>query len=64
MSVDQLARLALTIAAAGGKLRDLPEEDMAELPDLGAGFNLGAAWRHELADWAKPRRTQKYLESR
>lgn len=49
VSVDQLARLALTIAAAGGQLRDLPEEDMAELPDLGAGFNLGTAWRHELA---------------
>lgn len=43
VSVDQLARLALTIAAAGGQLRDLPEEDRTELPDLGTGFNLGTA---------------------
>ncbi|MDP9392534.1 MAG: class II aldolase/adducin family protein [Actinomycetota bacterium] len=49
VSVDQIARLSLTITSAGGDLRDLPEEDMAELPDLGLGFNLGTAWRHELA---------------
>ena len=49
ISVDSLARLALTIAGAGGTLADLPEEDMAELPDLGGAFNEGTAWRHELA---------------
>lgn len=49
VSVDQLARLALTVASAGGTLRDLPEEDMAELPDLGGSFNTGTAWRHEIA---------------
>ncbi|SFL31584.1 class II aldolase/adducin family protein [Geodermatophilus ruber] len=49
VSVDQIARLSLTVASAGGQLRDLPEEDMAELPDLGGGFNLTTAWRHELA---------------
>lgn len=49
ISVDQIARLSLTIASAGGRLRDLPPEDMAELPDLGGGFNLGTAWRHELS---------------
>ncbi len=49
ISVDQIARLSLTIASSGGTLRDLPEEDMAELPDLGGGFNLATAWRHELA---------------
>ncbi|MDK3255451.1 class II aldolase/adducin family protein [Blastococcus capsensis] len=49
ISVDQLARLSLTVTSAGGQLRDLPAEDMAELPDLGGGFNLGTAWRHELA---------------
>jgi 3,4-dihydroxyphthalate decarboxylase len=49
LSVDQLARLSLTVVTAGGQLQDLPEEDMAELPDLGGGFNVATAWRHELA---------------
>jgi 3,4-dihydroxyphthalate decarboxylase len=49
ISVDRIARLQLTVVSAGGRLRDLPPEDMAELPDLGGGFNLGTAWRHELS---------------
>lgn len=48
VSVDVLAGLSLQVTASGGTLVDLPEEDMAELPDLGAGFNTGTAWRHEL----------------
>lgn len=49
ISVDQLARLSLTVVTAGGRLQDLPAEDMAELPDLGGGFNVATAWRHERA---------------
>jgi 3,4-dihydroxyphthalate decarboxylase len=49
VSVDQIARMSLTIASAGGRLHDLPAEDMAELPDLGGGFDHDTAWRHELA---------------
>lgn len=49
ISVDVLAALSLKIVGAGGILRDLPSADMKELPDLGAGFNTGFAWRHELA---------------
>lgn len=49
VSVDQLARLSLTVVSAGGRLRDLPAEDLAELPDLGGSFTLGTAWRHELS---------------
>lgn len=49
VSVDQLARLSLTVVTAGGTLRDLPDADLAELPDLGGRFNVGTAWRHELA---------------
>lgn len=49
LSVDRIAQLSLTVASAGGRLRDLPEADMAELPDLGGAFNLDTAWRHELA---------------
>lgn len=49
ISVDQIARLELTVVGAGGTLADLPDEDLAELPDLGGGFNHTTAWRHELA---------------
>lgn len=49
VSVDRIARLSLTVVSAGGRLQDLPEADMAELPDLGGAFNHDTAWRHELA---------------
>ena len=49
ISVDRIAGLSLDIVSAGGALRDLPEEDLAELPDLGSTFNTQVAWRHELA---------------
>ena len=49
IAVDGLARLSLRVVSAGGVLADIPEADMAELPDLGAAFNTGTAWRHELA---------------
>jgi 3,4-dihydroxyphthalate decarboxylase len=49
ISVDQLAALSLTVVSAGGTLCDLSAEDMAELPDLGAGLLSATAWRHELA---------------
>jgi ribulose-5-phosphate 4-epimerase/fuculose-1-phosphate aldolase len=48
ISVDRLARLSLRVLAAGGKLADLPDDDLAALPDLGSAFNRDAAWRHEL----------------
>ena len=48
-SVDVLARTALTVAAAGGTPVPVPDADLDELPDLGAGLNLTVAWRHELA---------------
>jgi len=54
VAVDRLARLSLAIVSAGGELRDLPPEDLAELPDLGTGFVLGTAWRHELARLGGP----------
>ena len=54
ISVDTLSRLALDIAAAGGVLVDLPDEDVAELPDLGGSLNTDTAWRHELARLATP----------
>lgn len=49
ISVDTISRLSLQITAAGGTLVDLSDKDLAELPDLGQTFNVGTAWRHELA---------------
>jgi 3,4-dihydroxyphthalate decarboxylase len=49
ISVDGIAGLSLDIVSAGGNLRDVPDDDMAELPDLGSTFNTQTAWRHELA---------------
>jgi ribulose-5-phosphate 4-epimerase/fuculose-1-phosphate aldolase len=49
VSVDRIARLSLAVTASGGVLRDLPDADLAELPDLGGAFHLDIGWRHELA---------------
>ena len=55
ISVDGLSGLALQVTSAGGHLVDLPDADMAELPDLGGAFNTETAWRHELARLGEPR---------
>lgn len=49
VAVDRIARLSLAVASAGGSVRELPEADLAELPDLGKGLDVETAWRHELA---------------
>lgn len=49
VSVNTIAALSLRVVSAGGVLTDLPDEDLAELPDLGGAFNTATAWRHELA---------------
>lgn len=49
LSVDAIARMSLTVVSAGGTLRDISDEDLAELPDLGSSLNLEIAWRHELS---------------
>ncbi|GEC03233.1 hypothetical protein SSP24_08880 [Streptomyces spinoverrucosus] len=46
LAVDTLARTALAVAATGAPLRPIPDEDIAELPDLGPAFNVSAMWRH------------------
>lgn len=48
ISLDALARMALTIVSADGALRDIADRDWDDLPDLGPGFTE-AAWRHEVA---------------
>lgn len=49
VSLNEIARITLAVAAAGGSPRPIAEEDRARLPDLGAGLNTEIAWRHELA---------------
>jgi hypothetical protein len=34
------------VVAAGGKPEPISDDDLAQLPDLGAGFNVGVMWRH------------------
>ncbi|KAB2584679.1 aldolase [Rhodococcus erythropolis] len=49
ISVDTIASLSLSIVSAGGTLKPIGAEDLADLPNLGAGLNLGASWRHEVS---------------
>ncbi len=49
ISVDSIAAMSLRVVQAGGTLRDISDEDLAQLPDLGPAFNEGVAWRHEVA---------------
>ncbi len=49
LNVEALARIVLGVAQAGGNPADLPEEDVAELPDLGGALNEETVWRYHLA---------------
>jgi ribulose-5-phosphate 4-epimerase/fuculose-1-phosphate aldolase len=46
VAVESLARMMLAVASTGAPLCAIPDEDLAELPDLGAGFNVAMMWRH------------------
>jgi ribulose-5-phosphate 4-epimerase/fuculose-1-phosphate aldolase len=48
LDLDALARVTLELARLGtlDGVPDISAEDLAELPDLGAGFNDATAWRH------------------
>jgi 3,4-dihydroxyphthalate decarboxylase len=54
LSVDRIAALSLRVLSAGGRLTDLPDDDLAELPDLGGAFTVAITWRHEVARLAEP----------
>jgi ribulose-5-phosphate 4-epimerase/fuculose-1-phosphate aldolase len=49
LNVESLARVVLGVAQAGGHPADLPDEDIAELPDLGSTLNEENLWRYHLA---------------
>jgi ribulose-5-phosphate 4-epimerase/fuculose-1-phosphate aldolase len=48
INVDELARLSLAVARCGREPAPVPDDDLAELPDLGSGFNDGFLWEYHL----------------
>jgi ribulose-5-phosphate 4-epimerase/fuculose-1-phosphate aldolase len=48
VAVDTLARTTLRVLQAGGTPEPISPADLAELPDLGAGFTVATMWRHLL----------------
>ncbi len=61
LQLDSLARLTLDIRRVGGTPTPIPDADMAELPDLGTGFNEDLLWRHHVACLQTDRRTDGEL---
>ncbi len=49
LQVDTLARVHLRVRKAGAIPDATPDDDLAELPDLGGAFNRETLWRHHLA---------------
>jgi ribulose-5-phosphate 4-epimerase/fuculose-1-phosphate aldolase len=49
VAVDSLARMTLAVRAAGGTPVPISDDDLAALPDLGAGFTVDTMWRHLVA---------------
>ncbi len=54
LNLELLARVTVDLARLGAAPDVLTENDRAELPDLGAGFNEGLVWRHhaQIDRWA------------
>jgi 3,4-dihydroxyphthalate decarboxylase len=51
IALETLARVTLRLAQVGAHdVADVSAADLAELPDLGAGFNVDAQWRSLLAE--------------
>lgn len=46
LDLNTLARVTLEVARTGRQAAEIPEEDLAELPDLGSNFNDHWVWRH------------------
>ena len=61
LAVDALARMACRVAALGADVHPLAADDLAQLPDLGTGFNDEQLWRHheERLRHAGPRHRQE-----
>ncbi|WP_028933545.1 class II aldolase/adducin family protein [Pseudonocardia spinosispora] len=49
LNLESLARMTLHATSSGNPVPELSEEDIAELPDLGPGFNDDLVWRSAVA---------------
>lgn len=49
LDLDAVARVAVSVAAVGGTTYRVPDEDVAELPDLGGALNDSAVWNFHVA---------------
>jgi ribulose-5-phosphate 4-epimerase/fuculose-1-phosphate aldolase len=49
VNLNALATVTLELARLGARPEDVPDEDVAELPDLGSAFNDLAVWRYLVA---------------
>jgi ribulose-5-phosphate 4-epimerase/fuculose-1-phosphate aldolase len=49
LNLNALATVTLELARLGARPDPVPEEDIAELPDLGSAFNDLAVWRYHVA---------------
>jgi ribulose-5-phosphate 4-epimerase/fuculose-1-phosphate aldolase len=52
LSIDALARMTLRAASAGRAPEAQSDDDLAQLPDLGSGFNDAQTWRFQVASLA------------
>jgi 3,4-dihydroxyphthalate decarboxylase len=50
IALETLARVTLDLAKLGADVPVVPADDLAELPDLGSGFNNDAQWRALIAE--------------
>jgi 3,4-dihydroxyphthalate decarboxylase len=50
IALETLAKVTLQLAQLGTTAPIIPANDLAELPDLGAGFNNDAQWRALVAE--------------
>ena len=53
LNLNTLAAVTLAAAQTGRPVPDIPAEDIAELPDLGAAFNDLSVWRYYRAKAAR-----------
>jgi ribulose-5-phosphate 4-epimerase/fuculose-1-phosphate aldolase len=52
LDIDELARLTVAVAQAGGRPDVVPEADRDDLPDLGSAFNERVVWDYHLGKLA------------
>ncbi len=53
LNLESLAEVILSAAQAGGNPPELPEADVAELPDLGGSLNEESVWRYHVTRLAQ-----------